>query len=303
MGAGFLLISTAAQQALKASTWHDNWAFGMTAFVALYTVGQNRRFPFALVLVILGTLLTAAYMLHNGDRLPTIGFHGFTLLIPSYQDFERGFNSAAGQIPLTVLNSIIAVHYLCEDLLPERPVPSILSLGVSVGMMNMVGCWFGAMPVCHGSGGLAAQYRFGARSGASIIFLGLIKLLLGIFFGSSLEPLFDAFPHAFLGVMVFAAGMELVNVGKDLNTTAKDLEPRRDPQRAAEADDAASDVFVLSEQTKNDRWVVMMATTGSMIAFRNALVGFSVGCGIWVLLKIMKWRNTQQETGGGRLRI
>jgi len=37
------------------------------------------------------------------------------------------------------------------------------------------------MPVCHGSGGLASQYRFGARSGASIIILGTIKLLLGLF--------------------------------------------------------------------------------------------------------------------------
>ncbi|KAI5392559.1 variant 2, CCR4-NOT core ubiquitin-protein ligase subunit mot2, partial [Lathyrus oleraceus] len=60
-----------------------------------------------------------------------------------------------------------------------------MKVSVSVGVMNFVGCWFGAMPCCHGAGGLAGQYRFGGRSGASIVFLGIGKLLIALVFGNS----------------------------------------------------------------------------------------------------------------------
>jgi len=62
------------------------------------------------------------------------------------------------QLPLTTLNSVVAVCQLSEDLFPAKPVRPVL-VSVSVGLMNMVGAWFGAMPCCHGAGGLAAQVR------------------------------------------------------------------------------------------------------------------------------------------------
>lgn len=157
----------------------------------------------------------------------------------------------------------------------------MLNLCVSVGMMNLVGCWFGAMPVCHGSGGLAAQYRFGARSGASIIFLGLCKLVLGVLFGNSLEFIMNNFPHSVLGVMVFAAGMELIGVGRDLNATpaAVAVDSTQETERVTE--DAPE---MLTGQAKKDRWVVMMATAGTLLAFHDAMVGMLVGCGITAIL-------------------
>ncbi len=60
------------------------------------------------------------------------------------------------QLPLTTLNSVVAVCQLSADLFPAKPVRPVL-VSVSVGLMNMVGAWFGAMPCCHGAGGLAAQ--------------------------------------------------------------------------------------------------------------------------------------------------
>lgn len=60
------------------------------------------------------------------------------------------------QLPLTALNSVLAVCQLSADLFPARPAkPSAVS--ASVGAMNLAGVWFGALPCCHGSGGLAAQ--------------------------------------------------------------------------------------------------------------------------------------------------
>ena len=60
------------------------------------------------------------------------------------------------QLPVTTLNSVVAVCQLSADLFPARPAQPVL-VSVSVGLMNVVGAWFGAMPCCHGAGGLAAQ--------------------------------------------------------------------------------------------------------------------------------------------------
>ena len=80
--------------------------------------------------------------------------------------------------------------------------------------MNMVGPWFGAMPCCHGAGGLAAQVRFGARTGAAPIFLGLVKIALSLLFGSSLFLLLQRFPSPLLGAMLVFAGVELAGVAR-----------------------------------------------------------------------------------------
>ena len=60
------------------------------------------------------------------------------------------------QLPLTLLNSVFAVCQLSQELFPDQ-TPSATRVSVSVGVMNLVGPWIGALPCCHGSGGLAAQ--------------------------------------------------------------------------------------------------------------------------------------------------
>ena len=70
--------------------------------------------------------------------------------------------------------------------------------------------------MCHGSGGLAAQYRFGARTGASVIILGGLKILIGLIFGSVLFTLLQSYPVAVLGPMLILAGVELAISAKDI---------------------------------------------------------------------------------------
>ncbi|WVZ22597.1 hypothetical protein V8G54_001141 [Vigna mungo] len=136
----------------------------------------------------------------------------------TWKDFKVGFVSAAiPQIPLSVLNSVIAVCKLSGDLFPEREA-SAMHVSVSVGLMNLVGCWFGAMPCCHGAGGLAGQYRFGGRSGASVVFLGIAKLVLALVFGNSLGRILNEFPIGILGVLLLFAGIELAMAARDMNT-------------------------------------------------------------------------------------
>ena len=63
--------------------------------------------------------------------------------------------------------------------------------------MNLTLCPIGGFPHCRGAGGLAAQHKFGAKSGVSIIILGAFKVTgtLGgvgrIFFNVGCLPLVD----------------------------------------------------------------------------------------------------------------
>lgn len=77
------------------------------------------------------------------------------------------------QLPLTLLNSVLAVAALAGQLYPQQARRSTTTrMALSVGIMNLVVCPVGGMPVCHGSGGLAGQHKLGARSGVSMVLLG-----------------------------------------------------------------------------------------------------------------------------------
>ncbi|KAL9460370.1 hypothetical protein AB3S75_003556 [Citrus x aurantiifolia] len=174
--------------------------------------------PAALIVFLLGLILCFI-------RDPTIfndlrfGPSEISVLKITWDDWKVGFLRAAiPQIPLSVLNSVIAVCKLSGDLFPDREELSATKVSISVGVMNFVGCWFGAMPVCHGAGGLAGQYRFGARSGMAVVFLGLGKLAIGLVFGNSFVRILGQFPIGILGVLLLFAGIELAMASRDMNT-------------------------------------------------------------------------------------
>ena len=91
----------------------------------------------------------------------------------SGEDVKDGLlKGALPQLPLTTLNSVVSVVALSHDLFPDSiHTLSTRKMATSVAMMNLSSCWFGVMPACHGAGGLAAQYQFGARTGGAVIFL------------------------------------------------------------------------------------------------------------------------------------
>ncbi|KAK4219301.1 putative sulfate transporter [Rhypophila decipiens] len=261
LGAGLQLIISAGSSLILPLEWLfpllDNRTWALLSFLALLFVAPSgldvkKPRPFALLLFIFGICfsLLSIGMMESGHGAPSLPFLSIwrpKINIPAFMS-PASIGMALSQLPLTTLNSIIAVCALGEHLFPP-PAPAILpapvsaspasavspsspspsppsttTLGISVSLMNLLACFFGCMPVCHGSGGLAAQYRFGARSGASIILLGLFKIALGVLLGNSLIDLLGFFPRGFLGVMVLAAGLELARAGGvGLNDGAPDL--------------------------------------------------------------------------------
>ncbi|KAF7102244.1 hypothetical protein CFC21_103415 [Triticum aestivum] len=139
----------------------------------------------------------------------------------SREAWKQGFiKGAVPQIPLSVLNSVVAVCKLTRDLFPEKEA-SATSVSVTMGAMNLVGCWFGAMPCCHGAGGLAGQYKFGGRSGACVAALGGLKLALGLVLGGSVLRVLASFPVGLLGVLLLFAGVELAIAARDMSSKAE----------------------------------------------------------------------------------
>ena len=121
---------------------------------------------------------------------------------------------AVPQVPLTLLNSVVAVCALSANLFPARRA-SPHKVAVSVGLMNLLCCPWGAMPMCRGAGGLASQYRFGAGSGGSLVILGAAMIALALAFGGSLLPWLEHYPRAVLGVLLGLGGFELARVCRD----------------------------------------------------------------------------------------
>ncbi|KAG2444026.1 hypothetical protein HYH02_009225 [Chlamydomonas schloesseri] len=177
----------------------------------------GRRVPSALIAVLVGLALAVLHRpglvleLRLGPTMPH-------LLRPSWPDFKAGaLRGGLPQLPLTTLNSVIAVTQLANALFGDKPEaerrrwrPSAVAL--SVALLNGAGVWLGAMPCCHGAGGLAAQYKFGARTGHAPVLLGAIKAALGLLFGGSLVVLLEAFPQPVLGALLAVSGIELASV-------------------------------------------------------------------------------------------
>ncbi|KAK2059969.1 sulfate transporter [Colletotrichum caudatum] len=287
LGAGLSLVMAAGSSLLRDLHWThpviDNQLWALGAFLVLIFTQRLPRFPYALCVFILSLAFAfVAIKTKDGDVhilqvMPDV-WEPRRWLHWNLNWFEyKPISMAIGQLPLTTLNSVIAVSALAADLLPDMPTPSVTSMGISVGLMNLVGTWWGAMPVCHGAGGLAAQYRFGARSGASIIMLGLLKLILGVVFGNSLIDLLKHYPKSLLGVMVIAAGLELAKVGHSLNHGASDLWETS----VGEAGDGGGGITrqhrTLSDDERSERWTVMLMTTAGILAFRNDAIGFVAG--------------------------
>ncbi|KAH0555617.1 hypothetical protein GP486_006439 [Trichoglossum hirsutum] len=305
VGAGLSLVMSAGKtlQPLHLSRpWADNLIWSISAFILLCTTIRATRFPYALIIFLAGITLAAILTcIHPGGVLPAPRIWHPRVVIPLPEDIRNGVLMAGiGQLPLTTLNSIVAVEHLARDLLPEHPSPGITSLGISVGAANLVGCWFGSMPICHGSGGLAAQWRFGARSGTSVVILGLFKLVLGLVFGDSLVDLLTRFPKALLGVMVFAAGLELARAGQSLNHDARDL--WEDAGNEEFGDQGVRESLIqgqmrrvgnkdLKDEERSERWMVMTTTMGALLAFRNDGVGFAAGMLThWSFQLLKRWR-------------
>ena len=192
---------------------HDSIILGVLGLFFVLVLYKNNRIPTALIIFICGLLIT---IFNDYDLINSLKAGIFIpgLININFSALSGGlYNGAIPQLPLTMLNSVIAVSALSYDLFPKRGA-DIRKITLSVGLLNFAS-FFGGMPMCHGSGGLAAQSRFGAKTNGSILFLGAAKVLIAVVLGASIVPLISAFPESLLGVLLIVAGIELGSAVKD----------------------------------------------------------------------------------------
>ncbi|XP_054794169.1 molybdate transporter 1-like [Prosopis cineraria] len=216
--------------------------------------------PSAFLVFVLGVVLA---FIRRPEVVHEIKFGPTSLEIAkiSKHAWKKGFiKGAIPQLPLSILNSVIAVCKLSSDLFPGKDF-SATSLSVTVGLMNLAGSWFGAMPCCHGAGGLAGQYKFGGRSGACVALLGAAKLVLGFVLGKSLALILSQFPVGILGVLLLFAGVELAMASRDMNT-------------------------------KEDSFVMLICTAVSLVG-SSAALGFLCGMIVFMILRLRSWTKGQ----------
>jgi SulP family sulfate permease len=198
---------------------------GLGVFVTLLLL-HSRRLPPALVLIILGIglgLLTGKPL--EGDAWlglgrPHLGPYGW----PSPELFWWALPVLVlPQLPVTIGNAVLSNTALVHEYFPGKARRvSDRSVSLSMGLANLGAFFLGGMPMCHGAGGLAAHYRFGARTGGSNLIIGGILVVLALSLGENLVGLFNLLPDAILGALLVFAGIQLALVIQDL-ADRKDL--------------------------------------------------------------------------------
>jgi predicted benzoate:H+ symporter BenE len=114
------------------------------------------------------------------------------------------------QLSLTFTNAVLLTALVAGDYFGERAAHvTPRRLSVTSGLANLVLTPLGALPMCHGAGGLAAHWRFGARSGTAPLLLGLALLALALLPGGLGLGLLAAMPAAALGALLVIAAGEL----------------------------------------------------------------------------------------------
>ena len=179
-----------------------------------------KRVPVAIILVSIGLGLGIFGGGLNNISLE-FGSTGISFAIPTPDNIIIAlFLLVLPQLPLTIGNAVIGTVDTCFSLFgtgEQTKKVSYRSLANSMGITNCLVGLFSGMPMCHGAGGLAAHFRFGARTGGSNIMIGTLFIICGLFFGKASFALLNCLPNAVFGTLLMFAGLELAVLVSDLN--------------------------------------------------------------------------------------
>lgn len=193
------------------------------SFALFLILQRNRRVPGALIVVALGLVYAALYSIDWSavrlaerlalpqPQLPTLSAIWTGLLV-----------LALPQLPLSLSNSVIATRQTLHDLFPGRAT-SVQRIGLTYGVANVLAGVFGGIPVCHGCGGLAGHYAFGARTGGSVVIYGSCYVVLGLLLGDSVNTFVAAYPRPVLGVILLFEAVALMSLVRDTAGRPRDF--------------------------------------------------------------------------------
>jgi len=165
----------------------------------------------------MGVVYALIFKLDASAVTESIGFHLPRFYAPTLTDITTGFVILTlPQIPLSLGNSIFATKQLTEDLFPEKHI-TVRKISFTYAIINLINPFLSGIPTCHGSGGMAGHYAFGARTGGSVVIYGSLYLVLGLFFSGGFEHVVKIFPLPILGVILVFESLTLMTLIRDIS--------------------------------------------------------------------------------------
>jgi SulP family sulfate permease len=203
-----LVLSPRSKLVLFAGRVVAPWEIAFGGALLLLAFRSSRRLPAALVLLTAGITLG---LIAQEAKLPVLGWGPvpITLLHPHLAEFKRVLPLlVVPQFALTFGNSIVATENTARILYGEQARRvTVRRLCGSIGLINLISGIIQAPPFCHGSGGVTAHYKFGARNAKSSYVIGVVCILLALF-GRAAVDVLRFIPAAILGVLLVYVGVQ-----------------------------------------------------------------------------------------------
>jgi MFS superfamily sulfate permease-like transporter len=182
-----------------------------------FTVLRSASCLILLVGAVVWSLASGAAQIPDGAvgwHLPGLALPGLALIEGSAVSEALG-SAVLPQLALTVTNAVLLTAALSADYFPDsRARVSTRNLALSSGLFNLLLTPFGAIPMCHGAGGLAAQYAQGARTGLAPVLFGATCLLLGVLTGPHALAWLSLVPTPVVAALLAYAGWQLADVSR-----------------------------------------------------------------------------------------
>lgn len=189
----------------------SDWLVGMVMLAALIGLLTTRLKYFSGIIVI--TIACLWSLSSDSQVLPGVQFALFhpQLGWPDMAAFGQSLQQiVVPQLAMTLTNAVLMTAALASVLFPDDTEQiTAKRLSLTSGALNLLLAPLGALPMCHGAGGLAVQHKFGARTGWATAIFGATCLGIGLFFASSVLAILSIIPVAAVGALLIVAGGEL----------------------------------------------------------------------------------------------
>lgn len=182
---------------------------GFGAFAIIFLARFTPWHHLAMPLVIISGMIWQYY--HGSDVAFTFNNTQWQLGWPASGEWQSALTLLVlPQLALTLTNAVIASSMIAREKFPDDAAKfTPKAFATSSGLANLLLAPLGAMSMCHGAGGLVAQYHFGARRmWAPLIFSGFC-IAVALCWGENVAWLLNLIPMAVLGSLLSTAGLQL----------------------------------------------------------------------------------------------
>jgi len=228
LGLGVLLVKAGVKALFHASAapaavqgapgWLVGACLGGAATLIILLSRESARYPATLVVFPFGVV--AGGVLGWSRPFFSLDPGGLALGIapPSGADlYAAAVVLVLPQVPLTFANSVVATADAARCYYGDRAARvTPRALAMTIGAGNLVAGSIGGLPMCHGSGGMTAHHRFGARTGRAPVILGSALVAAALLFGKQLPALCRLVPLPVLGAMLVYVGIQHARLARDL---------------------------------------------------------------------------------------